>query len=1424
MSPQRWKSITPSQSAWESEALDYLRAGLPDHDPYLAWSNFEFLADDGTINEVDALVLTPMGFFLIEIKSRPGILNGDAHTWTWTVGGQRFTYDNPLFLANRKARKLVSLLRRQKAAAKTSIPYLEAVVFCSATDLQNRLTGPGRTNAFLRDSEKSPGILQALINRNGLGQERNNSHRLDKPTARAVIRALEEAGIRQTQRSRRVADFELKEIFNESPVGLFQDWIAAHVNLPETRRIVRLYPIAPHLPAEERTTLQRAAEKEFISLQDLLHPGIVLAETFTQHELGPALVFRIPTGAQRLDHYMAQRADRLTVTTRLEYVRQVGEALQFAHQRRLVHRALSPQSILVLNPEAPVPQLQILNWQLARRSSATTTTGGTRVTGTLHAEQLVEDSSAVYLSPEAQRDPFCDALSQDVFSLGALAYYLFTGQTPAPTPLEMTQRVTTEGGLDIGSVMDAAGDELRDLIRFSTHPDVLARYDDVPEFLHQLNLVENELTTPDAEARLNPIEAKAGDRLPGGLQVIERLGQGSTAVAFLVCHGESQAVLKLANKPDNNDRLRSEFATLKQLDHPGIVKALELRDFNGLSGILMERAGEETLSRRLRKEGRLHIDFLQRFGTDLLDAVVELERMGVAHRDIKPENIGIRQRGKQSEQHLALFDFSLSHISAENIRCGTTAYLDPFIRLRKPLRWDLQAERFAVAMTLYEMATGDLPAWGDGKSDPAVLDCEANLFPERFSADLREQLVEFFQRALRRDFRNRFDNARQMRDAWLAVFAELDQTPHGGDLITTAARAALIEKAQLSTQLVELGLSTRAANAVDKINAITVRDLLLCSIWRLNRLSGVGKKTQREITDLHRELRVRFPDIQPKQEATETEPRDSTPNEPESASIDWVANHLVSTLNRIGAGEADILRLILGLKALPSESSDPTVSSLSGSSLNEVPRTLPRPEDFRGWPSQTEVAKHSGLSRQRIGQVINSARERWARTPSITGLREAIFHILQASGGAMTHRELADALLAARGSTETEPRRTQIAIAVLRTACETEFSMKTARFVECRSTDRVLIAISHDLGDYAFRLGKEADELALQDPLAPPARVVETLRRVRLPQGVSPFSDERLVKLAVSASQTAGLSSRLEVYPRGLEPRRAIQLAAGALLGTRNLSVDDIRQRVSSRYPEAAPLPNRPELDTLLDKVDTKLKWDPTAENGRGAYRSERRDRVTGVSSSTVTKGSSGDPEDNGVTAEQLTADQFTDRLQRSIQTAGYLVLVSTTTNYLVVEERLRQDFPVAVCDIDTLLLNELKAQADLLKVKWEKILEADQAAETSTDWKKLNQLVAGYVMPKLKAQLAAETRPVLLTNIGLLARFNQIPILEQLREAICLDGQNPRSLWVLVPADDQNRLPTLHGRPVPVATRGQWEHIPEVWLNQTATCQNTTS
>src|SRR2546423_316843 len=67
-----WITVTESRYPWERDALDFVRDRFPDHEPYRAWANFEFIALDGSINEVDLLVLSPVGFFLVEIKSRPG--------------------------------------------------------------------------------------------------------------------------------------------------------------------------------------------------------------------------------------------------------------------------------------------------------------------------------------------------------------------------------------------------------------------------------------------------------------------------------------------------------------------------------------------------------------------------------------------------------------------------------------------------------------------------------------------------------------------------------------------------------------------------------------------------------------------------------------------------------------------------------------------------------------------------------------------------------------------------------------------------------------------------------------------------------------------------------------------------------------------------------------------------------------------------------------------------------------------------------------------------------------------------------------------------------------------------------------------------------------------------------------------------------
>jgi len=1388
LGPNHWHVIAPSRFSWEHDALEWLRSQLPDRDPWHVWTNFEFIDDEGKVNEIDALALTPAGLFLIEIKSRPGSVAGDAHTWTWNTDGREYSVDNPLLLTNSKSKRLAGLLRRQPAItkAKNRLPFVEPLVFLSSTTLNCKLEGQARAGVVLRGRPGDPaddGIV-AVLSR---GLRSAMQAPVDSRQVRDIARALGEAGIRPSNKHRQVGDYQLGRLIADGPG--YQEWEARHVSVDVQRR-VRIYNLAGATSPEERKARVTAAQREFTILEGIDHTGILRCREYKDTDLGPALIFEHDPKAVRLDHLVRDHGSRLTVGDRLELVRQIAEILKFAHSRRLFHRALGPQSVLVRGVESGRFSVQLMNWQTAARQSGGSVGTMHRTTGTRHVEAYVEDPGLVYLAPETTRADPAHGAELDVFSLGCLTWLIFTGQPPATSTLELATRLRQGPGLRLSDVLDGCSVSLAELVQFATNPEVVTRYDSVQGFIDDLEKVEDELTAPDADSTADPSRAGPGDRVDGGFTVVKRLGRGSSSDALLVrAEGSAEElVLKVAIDAAHGENLAAEADALRKLQHANIVALRDQLSVAGRTALLLKSAGEETLHAKIKRDGRLSLEMLQRFGDELLDAVRHLEDAAVVHRDIKPDNIGIAQ-SRSRKYKLVLFDFSLTRTSPDNLAAGTAPYLDPFLSLRPNRRWDLAAERFAAAMTLYEMAVGKPPVWGDGQTAPAMLDVEATIDADVFDPVVRQPLTAFFARALRRDARERHDNADDMLRAWRTVF-ERPATAHP---VTADGFEAVALTATPRTTMAELGYSLEAQDVLEQMGIHDTRGLLAVDRVRFRYLRGVGDKIRKEIRLKAKELARLRPDLAQGRGSLHAGGED----EAEDASVPVTVNELAAVLlPRRSAGDDDSaeetgLAFYLGL--------DDAVQA-------------------GRWPTLGDAARAAGLERDALGRALIEARRRWLKRQPFTVLRTDLQALLAAQGQVMTAHEAALALLALRGcALQDDAERLRLACAVLRAALETESQLEEPRY-EVFDFDPVpLVAATLSWADYARQLGAVADGCAQADPLLPPERVLEALQAVPAP-APAPDADglvagalapARLLRLATMASRRAALSSRMEIYPRGMPALQALRQSSNSLVGPVELKTQEVADRVRGRYPEAERLPGRPALDRLIEEAGLPLQWDESARAWR------RQSLGVGATAGTTTLFTR-TPTLTTVDVEPQPAALadalvFEERLQHALARGGLLALTVDPRLALRAEAELLHRFPtLRRTSVDALLLAELRAQATALGVDWTVVLRADAADPGSRDWRNLLSL-AGRALPALRRALLDADGPLLVVNAGLLARWELLGLVGELEAAAGRPGRTPAA-WLLLPGHRPG-VATIDAATVPLVNNANAAALPRPWL-----------
>ena len=593
------------------------------------------------------------------------------------------------------------------------------------------------------------------------------------------------------------------------------------------------------------------------------------------------------------------------------------------------------------------------------------------------------------------------------------------------------------------------------------------------------------------------------------------------------------------------------------------------------------------------------------------------------------------------------------------------------------------------------------------------------------------------------------------------------------------------------TSISLLGLTPRAVAAIDRLGATTVKDFLAVPLRRAYRLPG--SKIRREVVEAFNALRARFPDLVPKRIAAKEADTTTDPGEGAATSIDVLVPEALNLIQKRPGSEKQVFQCLLGLNDSGFDS----------------------PYE---WPAAAQVASRLTLSRGFVDQCLDSARQRWSITPEITALGETIAGSLQSHCGVMTAADLSLAVLTARGSTEEEPVRSAMSSAVTRAALETEVSQAQPRFLIHRRGTIVLVAQSAELADYAAELGKKADELAGLDPLPNPIRVVESLRAIEAPSGTPMLPESVLVASAAHASTHAAVSSKFELYARGMPAKRALMLAQNALTGVCELTVRQVHQRVLSRYPEAEPFPDRPELDPLLSDSGLDLVWHPELAQGTGAYRFRAYEEASTLSTGTILpeRKPTAAPVSAPVgetSAEIVEARVIESKLRRAAAEGAFLVLAVPPCRMLRAEHELLR-FDLERRNVDELVIRTLRAEAQAVRIPdWNVVLRADGAPRQSDDWKRLLLLV-NRAMPKVEQELSTSPKTLLLVNPGLLARYQQLELLVRLRDRIGLTGSPLHGLWVLVPTSSQAVLPTLDGLPVPVLSAAQWTQLTPAWID----------
>lgn len=798
----------------ERQALRFLIEGLPG--TCTVYGNPWLVDRAGVVYETDAIVVAPHAIFVVEMKAYRGTVEGTDYDW-YTPHPVK----SPIGLNRKTAQVLNSLMKRDSYEAGQI--WIQGLVFLSAATACNVRGAASRDRIHTRST-----ILEALQNPELVTRLASRATAQNTPSTRAALDRIltsEDTAPKRARPARRIREYEVER--NLETHDNCKELLARNT-LSGDRRVLRIYGIPSLATDAERELIRKRARWEAQVLGRIGKlDGILAADPPFEDEAGIVLP---------LEHFesitLATWVDRYALTKKADFKARVAlwldlaAAIADAHDEGVVHRLLRPEVILV--EDSPTPSgIRITGFDLAKQISSDSTVAFTTL-----ADERLRFAAPEVINAFSTAEP-----ASDQFSLGALLALIVAGRPLFESTRDLlnTRRLVVRLR-DISSKAPLTLDEACSRMLSMRPAD---RFPDVGEAAAAVRAYETKTLplphVPVAPHKLDPDALEPGMRVGADYEIVTRLGHGGMATVYAARHlpsGRTRA-LKIAKKgAAEEEALRGEYQVLATLDHPGIVRVLDLTNMvESRLTLVMERVSGETLKHRLGPDkSPLDPPTRRRYAEDLLGALDYLEQQGITHKDLKPDNLLVGDGG------LTVIDFSLASMPADAPYGGTALYRDP-----SRADWTHASDRYAAALCLFELYAGRHAF--DGKVP------EPGQAPSVRPEDIDPPgLAAFFEKALHRVPEQRFPSAKAMRDALLVCL---------GDKVEVAEPGPIPDHIESATSLRVTPLPPRAVNQLGRAGVTTVGELLGLSESQVKHIANLGDKTIADVLAFQKEMRAR---------------------------------------------------------------------------------------------------------------------------------------------------------------------------------------------------------------------------------------------------------------------------------------------------------------------------------------------------------------------------------------------------------------------------------------------------------------------------------------------------------------------------------------------------------------------------------------